>query len=110
MDSNVTEGSDMAQDSAVGTLVDAKRLNQALLQFRKRVQETRRRRGLDQYEAAARAGISQSQWSKIERGEAAPSLANALRMQIALGIPSIETFFGRHPSAQLAKHTPEDED
>jgi transcriptional regulator with XRE-family HTH domain len=92
----------MAQRGEVRSLVDAKRLDQALLQFRERIHETRRRRGLDQYEAAARAGISQSQWSKIERGEAAPSLANALRMQIALGIPSIEAFFGRYPSAQLA--------
>jgi transcriptional regulator with XRE-family HTH domain len=87
---------------ATRSLVDAKRLDAALAAFRDQVRKTRQQRGFDQYEAAERAGISQAHWSKIERGEIDPSLAHALRIQAALDIPSIEIFFGGHPSGKLA--------
>lgn len=50
-------------------------------------------------EASARAGISQSHWSKIERGLHDLSVGQALRIQFALGAESLEGMLGRQPSA-----------
>ena len=83
------------------SVIEAERLRRALERFRERIRETREAKGLSQYAAAALAGISQSNWSKIERGEIDPSVAQALRIQAALGVPSIESFFGPYPAAGM---------
>jgi transcriptional regulator with XRE-family HTH domain len=54
-------------------------------------------------DAAARAGISAGQWSRLERGQCDPSLTSMLRIQAALGLDSIETLLGRTPSRALAR-------
>jgi transcriptional regulator with XRE-family HTH domain len=64
--------------------------------------DVRRRRvelSLNQREASALAGISQSHWSKIERGLHDLSIGQALRIQFALSAESLEGMLGRQPSA-----------
>jgi transcriptional regulator with XRE-family HTH domain len=53
---------------------------------------------MTQRQAAERAGITQSHWSKIERGEIEPSIAQMLRVHFALEGESLESYFGDHPS------------
>lgn len=76
------------------------RLQAALDEFGRRVKERREALGWSQEAAALRAGIGQSQWSKVERGASGTSIGHALRIQVALGAPSIESFFGDFPSAR----------
>lgn len=75
------------------------RLQQALARFGKDVLQRREKLDLTQREAAIRAGISQSNWSKIERGLHDPSVGQALRIQFALGAESLEGMLGNQPSA-----------
>ena len=58
---------------------------------------------LTQSQAATRAGISQSHWSKIERGDVEPSIGQMLRIHAALDADSLEAYFGRHPSLRLIR-------
>jgi transcriptional regulator with XRE-family HTH domain len=81
-------------------LLKEARLQAALGEFGRRVRERRKELGLSQETAAERAGIGQSQWSKVERGASEPSISHVLRIQVALGAPSIESFFGDFPSAR----------
>jgi predicted transcriptional regulator len=64
---------------------------------------SRKRLGMSQEVAAARAGISQSNWSKVERGAVDPSLGLVLRIQRALNAASVESFFGSFPSKAAAE-------
>ncbi len=82
-------------------IVQERWVEQAVQTFAGRVRSSRKARGLSQADAAERAGISQSHWSKIERGSVEPSIGQVLRIQHVLSAPSIETFLGRFPSARL---------
>jgi transcriptional regulator with XRE-family HTH domain len=75
------------------------RLQHALARFGEDVRCRREKLDLTQREAANRAGISQSNWSKIERGLHDPSVGQALRIQFALGAESLEGMLGDQPSA-----------
>lgn len=77
------------------------RLAQTLKAFGADVERRRCELDLTQREAAARAGISQSHWSKIERGLHDPSIGQALRVQFALGAESLEGMLGTQPSARI---------
>jgi transcriptional regulator with XRE-family HTH domain len=95
-------------DKARQLLTEA-RLKETLETFGFRVKKSRQALHLSQDEAAERAGISQSHWSKVERGRVDPSLGQVLKIQIALNAPSVESFFGSFPTASLADssmHTP----
>lgn len=87
-------------------LLKAARLQAALDEFGRRVRRRREELGLSQGAAAHRAGIGQSQWSKVERGASEPSLGHVLRIQMALGTPSIESFFGDFPSTRCVDLKP----
>jgi predicted transcriptional regulator len=84
-------------------LVNEARLQRTLATFAERVRTSRVELGLSQQAAAARAGINQSHWSKVERGVVDPSLGQVLRIQIALSAPSVEGLFGAFPTAQVAE-------
>ena len=49
------------------------------------LRDARRRHGLDQRTVALRAGTSQTQVSRIERGEISPSVSTLARLLAALG-------------------------
>lgn len=49
------------------------------------IRETRRRHGLDQRTLARRARTSQTQISRIERGEISPSVATVQRLLVVMG-------------------------
>ena len=78
--------------------LDQARLDRLFAHFGERVRASREANGISQEVAARRAGISQSNWSKVERGAIDPSLGQVLRIQMALNAPSIESFFGPFPS------------
>lgn len=87
-----------------------KRLQAALARFGSDVQQRRLKLDLTQLEAAARAGISQSHWSKIERGLHDLSIGQALRVQFALGAESLEGMLGHQPSALVLAPEPDSTD
>jgi transcriptional regulator with XRE-family HTH domain len=78
-----------------------KRIKQALKQFGLDVFRRREELDMTQDEAARRAGISQSHWSKIERGLHDLSIGQALRVQFALQAESLEGMLGEQPSASI---------
>lgn len=88
-------------DRARRALTD-RRLELTLAEFGDRVKTSREVLGLSQELAAERAGISQSHWSKVERGAVDPSLGQVLRIQMALNAPSVESFFGNFPTASVS--------
>lgn len=49
------------------------------------IRDTRRLHGLDQRTLARRAGTSQTQVSRVERGEVSPSIATLSRLLAAMG-------------------------
>jgi DNA-binding XRE family transcriptional regulator len=59
-----------------------------------RVAQLRNEANLSQRQAAARAGIDQRNWSRIEAGESFPRLDSLLRVQWALGLNSLEQLLG----------------
>jgi transcriptional regulator with XRE-family HTH domain len=82
-----------------GKLDTKRRITSTLARFGEDVRYRRRKLNLTQKEAAGRAGISQSHWSKIERGLHDPSIGQALRIQFALQAESLEGMLGHQPSA-----------
>lgn len=80
---------------------DDRQPDKTLANLGRRVKILRKERGLTQEDAAERAGISQSNWSKVERGAVDPSIREVLRIQMALNAPSIESFFGSFPTASV---------
>lgn len=75
------------------------RIERTLARFGQDVRRRRAKLNLTQQEAAKRAGISQSHWSKIERGLHDLSIGQALRIQFALNAESLEGMLGHQPSA-----------
>jgi DNA-binding XRE family transcriptional regulator len=73
-------------------------IERAQIEFGHRLRAWREVHGWSQVEASKRAGVSQPAWSRAEAGKRSPTLVTTLRMQHALGIESIESFFGDHPS------------
>jgi transcriptional regulator with XRE-family HTH domain len=69
--------------------------------FGRRLRELRERRAWSQGEASRQSGISQGEWSRVERGEANPSMTTVLRMHHALEFDSVETLFGELPSRRI---------
>jgi transcriptional regulator with XRE-family HTH domain len=88
-----------------GELLAERRIPRALAAFGGDVRRRRCELGLTQRAAAEFAGISQSHWSKIERGLHDLSIGQALRIQFALGAESIEGMLGRQPSALVLRAT-----
>ncbi len=80
-----------------------KRIDRAIRAYGENVRKRREELDLTQDAAALRAGISQSHWSKIERGDVEPSIAQMLRIHVALQTESLETLFGQHPSSRLVR-------
>jgi transcriptional regulator with XRE-family HTH domain len=76
-------------------------MKRALAIFGSRIKASRESLGISQEAAAERAGISQSHWSKIERGAVDPSIGQVLRIQTALNAGSVESFFGSFPTARI---------
>ncbi len=72
-------------------------IDDALTAFAARVAQLRHQSGMTQKELAARAGLEQSNLSKLERGEHRPLIDTVLRLQHALGLRSIEELFGDLP-------------
>jgi transcriptional regulator with XRE-family HTH domain len=72
-------------------------INDALAAFAARVVQLRRQSGMTQDQLAARAGLEQSNLSKLERGDHRPLIDTMLRLQHALGLRSIEELFGDLP-------------
>jgi transcriptional regulator with XRE-family HTH domain len=68
------------------------------IELGQRITHLRRDRGLATPAAADLLGITQAALSKIESGRAAPSLATLLRLQVVLGLDSIEALLGDLPS------------
>lgn len=69
----------------------------ALNAFAARVTQLRRKSGMTQEQLAIRAGLEQSNLSKLERGDVRPLIDTVLRLQHALGLRSIEELFGELP-------------
>ena len=73
--------------------------------FARRIRELRRE-GTDaeipQREAARRAGIDQSYWTRLEAARSDPSLSSMLKIQRAFDLDSIEALLGPTPSRLLS--------
>jgi transcriptional regulator with XRE-family HTH domain len=82
-------------------LAAQRRIQRALESFGAEVRRRREELGMTQDDASRRAGISQSHWSKIERGRHDLSVGQALRVQYALGAESLEGLFGSQPSRRV---------
>jgi predicted transcriptional regulator len=52
--------------------------------------------------AARLAGVDDSYWGRLERGECDPTLTSLLRIQRGFGLDSIETLLGPTASTRLA--------
>ena len=57
------------------------------------IRQLREKKKLSQNEASKRAGITQSQWSRLEDGFCWPTENSIGRVGIGLGIPTPEHFF-----------------
>jgi ribosome-binding protein aMBF1 (putative translation factor) len=79
------------------------RLAEARREFGTRLRLLREQRAWSQDDAGRRAGMSQTEWSRVERAETNPSMTTLLRMQHALGVDSIESMFGEQPSRQIVR-------
>jgi len=77
------------------------RIDKAVARYASEVKRRREQSNLTQTQAARQAGISQSHWSKIERGKIRPSIEQILRIHAALDAESLESYFGAHPVADL---------
>lgn len=95
-------------------VVARRHIQRALERFGRGVRLRREKLNLTQAAAAELAGISQSHWSKIERGKHDLSVGQALRVQFALRAESLEGMLGRQPSALVlsgqASHRPSPRD
>lgn len=77
-------------------------VGEALSVFGASVRRRRKRLGLNQADAAELVGTDQTRWSRIESGRyPSLTLGQALRIQRALRIRSLEEMFGRSPTAAL---------
>lgn len=65
-----------------------------------RVRDLRLAHELSQKDAAERAGLNQTRWSRVENGEGA-RLEDLLAIQNLFGVESLETFFGAYPSRRI---------
>jgi len=83
--------------------LSAHSLEKAREVFGDRLRTLRKQRRWSQGDAGRYAGISQTEWSRIERAETNPSMTTLLRMQHALGVDSIESLFGEEPSRRLVR-------
>lgn len=59
---------------------------QVATEFGRRVRAARSARGLSQEALAAAAGVHRTYVGHIERGETSPTLANLVRIAVALGV------------------------
>src|SRR4051794_31666369 len=77
------------------------RLEDARARLAERMKTTRDHYGWTQAIAAGRAGLAQSEWSRIESEGTDPRLSSLLRIQYALGLASLEEFFGDSPTQRI---------
>jgi transcriptional regulator with XRE-family HTH domain len=64
------------------------------------VRNLRVARGLSQEDAAERAGLNQTRWSRVESGDGV-RLEDLLAIQYLFGVESLESFLGAFPSRRL---------
>jgi transcriptional regulator with XRE-family HTH domain len=84
-------------DAADAPMLAADAIDDALAALAARVAQLRQQSGMTQKQLAARAGLEQSNVSKLERGDHRPLIDTVLRLQHALGLRSIEELFGDLP-------------
>jgi transcriptional regulator with XRE-family HTH domain len=75
-------------------------LAEALRHVGARVRDLRLAHRLSQQDAAERAGLNQTRWSRVESGDQ-PRLGDLLAIQHLFGVESLETFFGEYPSRRI---------
>jgi transcriptional regulator with XRE-family HTH domain len=75
----------------------------ARTEFGHRLEQLRREHSWTQLEAGERAGLSQTEWSRVERALTNPSLTTLLRMQHALDLDSVEALLGDPPSRRIVR-------
>jgi transcriptional regulator with XRE-family HTH domain len=80
--------------------LDADLLARALRHVGASVRDLREAHGLNQRDAARRAGLNQTRWHRVESGNS-PRLADLLAIQHFFGVESLETFFGTYPSRRV---------
>jgi transcriptional regulator with XRE-family HTH domain len=85
------------------------RIIHAVKVYCRNVRLRREKLNLIQQAAAALAGLLQSHWTKIERGEVEPSIAQMLRVHVALEGEFLESFFGTNPSTRLVAEAEQQE-
>lgn len=69
---------------------------------RTRIRQLREAQGLSQAAAGKLAGVDQPTWCRLERGDQELTLGYALRVQHALGLPTVELLLGSMPSCITA--------
>lgn len=67
-----------------------------------RIKSIRGRMGIDAKDAAERAGISPTTWSRIENGRMQPTSATIEKMAVGLGVSAVTLWGG--PAAASASH------
>jgi transcriptional regulator with XRE-family HTH domain len=73
-------------------------LEDAQRAFQKRIRALREAKKWSLGEAGRASGLTGSLWRKYEEGEVEPRLTQLLRIQRALGLPSVELLFGPLPT------------
>jgi transcriptional regulator with XRE-family HTH domain len=78
-------------------------LQRAREQFGHRLRALREQRAWSQGDAGRKSGVSQGEWSRVERAETNPSMTTLLRIQHALDLDSVEMLFGDPPSRRILR-------
>jgi transcriptional regulator with XRE-family HTH domain len=91
---------DPPDDLPTSPLPDAA-LSEARHRLAIRMRALRNRQGESQAAAAGRAGISETDWQRMEAENREPRFTEVLRIQHAYGVSSLEDFLGEPPSQRL---------
>jgi transcriptional regulator with XRE-family HTH domain len=91
---------DSIMDGMADAPLDADLLAEALRHVGASVRDLREAQGLNQRDAARRAGLNQTRWHRVETGDG-PRLGDLLAIQHLFGIDSLESFFGAYPSRRI---------
>jgi transcriptional regulator with XRE-family HTH domain len=81
-------------------------LAEALRHVGSSVRDLRVAHGLSQEQAARRAGLNQTRWSRVESGDGA-RLQDLLAIQQLFGVESLESFLGTFPSRRFLERPDE---
>src|SRR5436190_941481 len=91
---------DSIMDGLADAPLDAELVADALRQVGASVRDMREAEGLNQRDAARRAGLNQTRWHRVEAGDG-PRLGDLLAIQHLFGVDSLERFFGAYPSRRI---------